>query len=109
MGASQRHTGKARTGFRLRPTGTIDRDSILVNDTFVTIEGLEFDGSLSTAPNGAGGVDIETGTTTPVGHYVSHNIIYETRNFSGIYVTRPRPTSGTTSCTGTTTPPWARS
>ena len=86
VGTSQRHTGKARTGFRLRPTGGTDRDSIIVNDAFVTIDGLEFDGSLSTAPNGAGGVDIETGAAAPVGHYVSHNIVYETRNFSGIYV-----------------------
>ena len=86
VGTSQRHTGKARTGFRLQPTGAIDNDSIRVFDSFVRIEGLEIDGSLSTAPNGAGGVSLETFATAPVGHYVSHNIIYETRNFTGIYV-----------------------
>ena len=86
VGASQRHTGKARTGFRLRPTSAADSDTIIVNDSFVRIEGLEIDGSASTATNGAGGVDIETGAATPVGHYVSHNIIYDTRNFTGIYV-----------------------
>ena len=86
VGASQRHTGKARTGFRLRPTGSVDGDTIIVMDNFVRVEGIEMDGSASTAPNGAGGVDIETGATTPVGHYVSHNIIYETRQYTGIYV-----------------------
>ena len=85
VGASQRHTGKARTGFRLQPTSAVDNDSIRVFDSFVRIEGIEIDGSLSTAPNGAGGVSIETLGTTPVDHYISHNIIYETRNFTGIY------------------------
>jgi hypothetical protein len=85
VGASQRHTGKARTGFRLQPTSALDNDSVRVNDSFVRIEGIEIDGSLSAAPNGAGGVSLETFATTPVGHYVSHNIIYDTRNFTGIY------------------------
>ena len=86
VGTSQRHTGTARTGFRLRPTSAVDNDTIIVMDNFVRIEGLEIDGSASTAPNGAGGVDIETGATTPVGHYVSHNIIYENNQYTAIYV-----------------------
>ena len=85
VGVSQRHTGKARTGFRLQPTSAVDSDSIRVFDSFVRVEGIEIDGSLSTAPNGAGGVSLETAGVTPVEHYVSHNIIYETRNFTGIY------------------------
>ena len=86
VGASQRHTGKARTGFRLQPTSAVDNDSVRVNDNFVRIEGIEIDGSLSAAPNGAGGVSLETFGITPVEHHVSHNIIYETRNFTGIFV-----------------------
>ena len=85
VGVSQRHTGKARTGFRLQPTSVVDNDSVRIFDSFVRIEGIEIDGSLSTAPNGAGGVSVETLGTTPVDHYVSHNIIYETRNYTGIY------------------------
>ena len=36
-------------------------------------------------PTAPAGCRIETFATTPVDHHVSHNIIYETRNFSGIY------------------------
>jgi hypothetical protein len=85
VGAGQRHTGKARTGFRLRPTSALDNDSVRVSDSFVRVEGIEIDGSASTAPNGAGGVSLETFAATPVEHHVSANIIYETRNFTGIY------------------------
>ena len=86
VGASQRHTGKARTGFRLQPTSAVDNDTVHVFDAFVRIEGIEIDGSLSGASNGAGGVWLETVALSPVDHYVSHNIIYETRNFTGIAV-----------------------
>ena len=85
VGVSQRHTGRARTGFRLRPTTAIDNDSVRVNDSFVRVEGIEIDGSASAAPNGAGGVSLETFGTTPVEHHVSHNIICDTRNFTGIF------------------------
>ena len=47
-GASQRHTGKAGTGFVLQPNdGTVDtRWQILrINEEYVRIEGIEFDGS----------------------------------------------------------------
>ena len=40
---------------------------------------------------------------TPVGHYVSHNIIYDTRNFTGIYVNATSARCGTTSATIVTT------
>jgi peptidase C25-like protein len=86
VGTSQRHTGKARTGFRLAPVSVTDSDTVIVNVSFARIDGLEIDGSLSGAPNGAGGIAIQTGATTPVDHHVSHNIVYETRNFTGIYV-----------------------
>ena len=86
VGTSQRHTGIARTGFRLRPTTVPDRDTIKVQDNHVRIEGLEIDGSLYSGSFGYGGVSIETASASLAEHHVNSNIIYSTGTYTGIYV-----------------------
>ena len=83
VGISQRHNGTAGTGFRLQTTS--DVDTIEVKDNHVRIEGLEIDGSQATYRPGAGGVYLNTGTTASVEHHITHNIIYNTGEWTGIY------------------------
>jgi hypothetical protein len=46
VGARQRHTGVAGTGFRLRFSGTGPGALLLVQEEYVRVEGVEIDGSL---------------------------------------------------------------
>jgi hypothetical protein len=61
VGASQRHTGTAGTGFRLAPvlSGTVN--IMNVNTGYLRIEGLEIDGSGVTASAAVRGINIQNG------------------------------------------------
>ncbi len=61
VGASQRHTGTAGTGFRLAPVTSGGTNIINVNVAYVRIEGLEIDGSGVTASQAVRGITIQNG------------------------------------------------
>ena len=61
VGASQRHTGVAGTGFRLAPVTTGSVNILNVNASYVRIEGLEIDGSGVSASQAVRGINIQAG------------------------------------------------
>ncbi|MGH9461100.1 MAG: LamG-like jellyroll fold domain-containing protein, partial [Vicinamibacteria bacterium] len=78
-GVSQRHTGIAGTGARLRATGS-DGPMLIVNDDYVTVEWLELDGNRDSSVDRRYGVRIEGSVT---GITVRNLIVHDLQSGGG--------------------------
>jgi len=81
VGASQRHTGVAGTGFRMTPVlngGGTGRYVILgINTGYVRVEGLEIDGTGVTASQYVKGINIQQGLSNVGDIRIDSNLIHD--------------------------------
>ena len=85
VGVTQRHDGRAGTGYRLAPTvaGPTDFFNFILVSTapgYVRIEGLEIDGSGVTGAENIRGIMVNDGTVPQDDVRISHNLIYDITN-----------------------------
>ena len=77
VGASQRHTGTAGTGFRLAPVATGNNNIVNLNSAYVRIEGLEIDGSGITASQAVRGINVQAGLSNVGDIRIDSSIIHD--------------------------------
>ncbi len=86
VGASQRHTGTAGTGFRLVPSTSSPGAAyalVGIYDNYVRVTGIEVDGSSVTNGQDLYGIALDTSVSTTSDIRVSHNLVHDLTTSAG--------------------------